>query len=117
MAPGSDFVIASRRVNIALQQADWNNTRLVKDHAAEEVEKLKREVKGNIFVFGSADLSATLMKAGLFDEYRLALVPAVLGRGTTLLGRDLPRLHLDLLEARPFSSGAVLLRYAPHKGQ
>jgi len=44
---------------------------------------------------------------GLFDEYRLAVVPVILGSGRTLFGRSLNELKLKLLEARPLSSGAV----------
>jgi len=52
-------------------------------------------------------------QAGLFDEFRVALAPAVLGRGTPLFGRDLPQQRLKLLEARPLKSGVVILRYEP----
>lgn len=96
-----------------LERAEWNNTRLVHDHAVEEAAKLKREIDGDLYVFGSGQLCATLLEAGLFDEVRLGVVPIVLGRGATLFGRDLSRLRLKLLEARPLSTGTVILRYAP----
>lgn len=96
-----------------LAQADWNNTRLIRSNATEEVDRLKRETAGNIFVFGSGNLSATLTEAGLIDEFRLALVPVVLGRGVTLFGRDLTRRSLRLLEVRTLQSGCVILRYVP----
>ncbi len=100
-----------------LDRADWQNTTLVKSDAASEVRELKRHGAGNLFVFGSADLSATLIEQGLFDEYRLGVVPVVLGRGKPLFGRNLSRLRLKLLEARPLSSGCVVLRYEPRSGQ
>jgi len=62
-------------------------------------------------VFGSADLSATLMNDNLFDEYRLAIVPVILGSGKPLFGRGPVRHRLKLLEARPLASGCVILRY------
>ena len=99
-------------VSDTLQQSDWNNTRVIRTNASDEVAKLKREITGDIFVFGSGKLSATLTAAGLFDEFRIAIVPVILGRGTSLFGRDLPRLRLRLLESRPLNSGAVILRYA-----
>lgn len=68
-------------------------------------------------MFGSADLSTTLMEQGLFDEYRLAIVAVVLGSGKPLFGRNLSRLRLKLLEARPWSSGCVALRYAPQSSK
>jgi len=96
-----------------LDRAEWNNTKLVKGDNASEILDLKRWGEGNIFVFGSAGLSTTLIAQGLFDEYRLAVVPVVLGSGNPLFGRGLSRLSLKLLEARTLSSGTVLLRYEP----
>ena len=32
-----------------LERAEWNNTRLIHDHAAEEAAKLKREMDGDLF--------------------------------------------------------------------
>ena len=39
--------------------------------------------------------------------------PIVLGSGRALFDRGLDELGLKLIEARPLSSGAVLLRYEP----
>lgn len=103
-------------VSRTLDRAEWNNTTLVKGNASAEVRKLKAKGKGDIFVFGSADLTATLMKEGLFDEYRIALVPIVIGNGKTLFGRGLPRLPMTLIEARPLQTGCVILRYEPRPG-
>lgn len=96
-----------------LEHAAWSKTRLIRENAAEEAAKLKRETDGDLFVFGSGQLCATLLEAGLFDEVRIGVVPMILGRGATLFGRDLSRLRLKLLEARPLKSGTVILRYAP----
>ncbi len=100
-----------------LERAEWNNTRLIHDNATAEAAKLKREVDGDLFVFGSGQLCATLLEAGLFDEVRIGVVPIILGRGATLFGRDLSRLRLNLLEARPLNSGTVILRYEPVSGK
>ena len=67
-----------------LERADWNNTRLVRGDAVNEVRKLKEEAGGDLYIFGSAELSADLMKHDLFDEYRLCIAPVVLGAGTPL---------------------------------
>lgn len=96
-----------------LDRAEWHNTTLIKGDVAPEVRRLKDRGEKNIFVFGSANLSATLMREGLFDEYRLCLVPVVLGNGTPLFGRNTERLKLQLLEARPLASGCIILRYNP----
>jgi hypothetical protein len=49
----------------------------------------------------------------VFDEVRLGVAPIVIGTGTTLFGRGLPRTKMKLLEARPLNNGFVILRYEP----
>jgi dihydrofolate reductase len=96
-----------------LTSVDWQNTTLMKGDVKKEVAALKRKGEKNIFVFGSGDFSATLLEHGLYDEYRLCVVPVVLGSGKQLFGRKLSRLRMKLLESRALASGSVLLRYEP----
>src|SRR5881628_2348826 len=98
-----------------LKKADWNNTTLVKENVVEEVRKLKKQPGKTLFVFGSADLSATLLEHGLFDELDLALTPLLLGHGNPLFKAGSNRLKMKLLEARPLKSGGVILRYEPER--
>ncbi len=92
--------------------ADWENTTIVRDATA-EIPKLKRVGDGNLFVFGSGILSESLMKANLFDEYRLCVVPVFLGKGRRLFNEGLPYQKLKLLEERTLQTGGVILKYAP----
>ncbi|MBI3004829.1 MAG: dihydrofolate reductase [Ignavibacteriales bacterium] len=94
-----------------LQKAEWKNSRLVKENAVREVAKLKQDSGKDLYIFGSADLSSTLMQQGLIDEYRLGLTPVILGRGNPLFKASPQRMKLKLLEARPLKSGCVILRY------
>ena len=64
-----------------------------------------------MFVFGSGILSESLMKANLFDEYRLCVVPAFLAKGRRLCYEGLPYQKLKLLEARHLQTGGVILKY------
>ena len=100
-------VVCSR----TLTAAGWNNTTLVKDNVAEEVAKLKQQGNGNMFVFGSANLSKTLMNEKLFDEYRLGIAPVIHGKGRLLFSDGLKPQGLQLLEARSLSNGCVILCY------
>ena len=96
-----------------LTAADWNNSRLVNSDAPDEVAKLKRQPGKDLYIFGSADLSSSLMRANLIDEYRLGLAPVVLGGGTPLFKSSPEPLRMRLLEARPVGAGGLLLRYEP----
>jgi dihydrofolate reductase len=96
-----------------LEKADWANTTLIREDAATAMPELKRQLDGDAFVFGSADLSHTLMEHGLFDEYRIAVVPVILGSGNPLFKRGLKEQKLRLIDARTLTSGGVILRYEP----
>ena len=98
-----------------LDQAEWNNSKLVKENAAEEVLKLKRQPGKDIAIFGSSGLAVTLAEHGLIDEYRIIVNPVFLGGGTPLLKGIKESLNLKLLNARIFNSGNVLLFYTPEK--
>ena len=104
-------VVCSR----TLQTARWNKTTLVKDNVVEEVARLKQQGNGNMFVFGSANLSKTLMNERLFDEYRLAIAPVIHGRGRLLFNGEVTPQGLQLLEARQLSTGCIILRYQTEK--
>ena len=94
-----------------LQSVGWHNSTLLKHDAENELAKLKQGGNGNMFVFGSADLSKSLMNDKLFDEYRIGVAPCIHGRGRLLFsGGSRPNI-LQLLETRRHSNGCVILRY------
>lgn len=95
-----------------LKTADWNNTAIVKDAVA-EISKLKTQGNGDMYVFGSGKLSESLMKAKLFDEFRLCIAPVLLGKGRLLFPLGIPHKKLKLLENRPLAAGGIILRHAP----
>jgi dihydrofolate reductase len=110
----ADFMNGLPKIAVSrtMRKSDWGNTRFIADNAAEEVAKLKREMVKDIYVFGSANLSASLIAAGLFDEFRIGVTPHLLGSGTAFF-KPGARRKLRLLEARQHSNGLVLMRYAP----
>ena len=59
---------------------------------------------------GGPTLAAAAIAAGLVDEFRLFLVPVLVGGGTAALP-DGVRLDLELREERRFDGGVVHLRY------
>lgn len=95
-----------------LKSAEWNNTTIL-TNAVAEITRLKEDGNGNMFVFGSGDLSESLMKAGLFDEYRLCVSPVLLGKGKLLFKQGIPYQKLKLAESRPLETGGIILRYTP----
>jgi dihydrofolate reductase len=60
---------------------------------------------------GGATLAASLMEAGLIDEYHLFVQPVILGGGTRFFPETADLTKLQLLETRTFDSGVVYVRY------
>jgi dihydrofolate reductase len=95
-----------------LKRSDWNNTQVFDADLPDTIARLKRESAKDIFLFGSADLAASLMPHRLIDEFRIAVNPIILGGGTPLF-KPGERVKLKLLDTRTLSTGVVILRYAP----
>ena len=100
-------------VTSTLADPQWQNTTVLKGDPVDEVRALKERPGQDIVVTGSITLCHTLVEAGLVDEYRLFVYPAVQGRGRRLFpeGYEVPRLRL--LDAKAFRSGITYSRYAP----
>jgi len=91
-----------------LAAVEWNS-KLVSDHAAEEVARLKAQPGFDMDV-GGPTIASTFMRLGLIDEYRLFVHPVVLGAGTPYFPPLDNRIGLKLLGTRTFGSGVVYLR-------
>jgi dihydrofolate reductase len=96
-----------------LGSADWQNTTLVKKNVAETVSKLKQEPGKHLAVFGSPDLTVSLLREGLVDELRVMVQPILLGAGKSLFRTLEGRVPLELQQTTTFRSGNVLLTYRP----
>ena len=96
-----------------LEQANWNNTTLLKGDLIAEVRKLKQQPRADIVVMGSGSVVAQLAEAGLIDEYQIVLNPLVVGQGRTLFEGVQRKLPMRLAKSRPFANGNVVLFYEP----
>ncbi len=96
-----------------LTNADWNNTRLVKDDMLAEVRRLKQGSGKDLTILGSGSIVAQLAQEGLIDGFEILLNPVVLGQGKTMFEGVQGRFSLKLKSARTFKNGNVLLNYEP----
>jgi dihydrofolate reductase len=85
------------------------NARLVSTDVEEVVRALKRDEEGDIAVAGPK-LARSLAKLGLIDEYRLYLLPFVLGGGEPFFEAG-ARARLRFLGTESLPEGVVLVRY------
>lgn len=93
-----------------LQEVTWENSKLVKGNVIDEVRKLKQGNGPDMVIFGSGTIVQQLTAEGLIDEYLIAVTPVILGAGKPLF-KDVKKLSLELLEAKSFQSGNVVLHY------
>lgn len=110
----SDSLNAQQKyvVSRTVTDPEWQHTTVLSGDPVSEIRALKQQSGRDIVMTGSITLTHAAVRAGLVDQYRLFVHPAGQGRGRRLVpdGVELPSLRL--LEAKPFVSGVVLLRYA-----
>lgn len=94
-----------------LNEATWENTRLIKGDLISEIKKLKAEEKANMTILGSGQIVAQLAQANLIDDYSILLNPLALGDGTTMFKGLSHPLKLNLVSVKAMKSGNVLLKY------
>jgi dihydrofolate reductase len=118
--PFADKVNATPKVVFSktLERASWGSwdeARIVKGSAVDEVTRLKGEPGRDMLIWGSISLAQSLMAAKLIDEYRLVLCPVVLGSGKPLFGDELASIPMHLVNVQRLDRGVVSLTYVPRQ--
>jgi dihydrofolate reductase len=88
-----------------------NNTIVISDHLADNINKIKKQEGKNILIFGSPRASHSLLSEGLIDEFWLFVNPVLLGKGMLLFKGVTETTQLKLIESKTFSCGAIALHY------
>jgi dihydrofolate reductase len=101
-----------------LKKVGWKNTSILPAIDPPAIQGMKREQGGDMIVFGSGSVVSELTKHGLIDEYQFVVNPVLLGSGKRMMESVSNSLKLELIEAKKYSSGNVVLRYtaAPASG-
>jgi dihydrofolate reductase len=95
-----------------LENAEWNNTTIVRGDVVAEVTKLKQQEGRDLLVYGRGLFGETLLKHHLLDALDLSIHPLVLGQGKHLF-REGETARFRLVAAKSFSKGIVKLTYEP----
>ncbi len=93
------------------EHVTWSNSSLIRTFDPREMEAMKRQPGSDMLIFGSGSIASLLTRHGLIDEYQFVVNALLLGDGRSLVTGVPQSLRLTLLEAKPFPSGNVLLRY------
>jgi dihydrofolate reductase len=78
-----------------------------------EIAKMKNKAGIDLVILGSGSIVAQLTQERLIDEYQIAVVPVILGRGRTMFEGVNKKLSLKLTNTRSFGNGNTLLCYKP----
>lgn len=84
---------------------------LIKGDIEPQVRAIKGESGKDIWLFGGAGLTTSLLNLKLVDEIGMAVHPIVLGGGKSLFQNVKSRITLRLLDSKTYSSGLVALTY------
>jgi dihydrofolate reductase len=90
-------------------------TRIERRFEPEGVARMKATSSRDISVSGP-ELAAQAIAAGLVDDYRLFLVPFIVGGGKRALPEGVFA-GLELVDEHRFAGGTVHLRYRPREGR
>ena len=86
-------------------------TMLISGESLAKAKEIKNQPGKDIWLFGGASLTSSLMNAGLVDELWLSVHPILLGSGRPLFQGIQHRIKTKLLESQTYSSGLVSLKY------
>ena len=100
-------LVCSRTLN----SLDWNNSTLVKENISAEISKLKAQGGGDMYVFGSANLSETFINDNLFDEYRIGVAPIIAGSGRPLFQKGITPRPLTLVSSQQLATGGLIMTF------
>jgi dihydrofolate reductase len=85
---------------------------LINGDIQSEVKEIKNENGKDIWLFGGASLTSSLLKFKLIDEIELGVHPILLGGGKPLFSDIKERINLNLVKSKTYSTGLVSLTYA-----
>jgi dihydrofolate reductase len=88
----------------------WANTTVIDGELAEFVRELQDQPGADIGVHASISVVQALLAAGVVDELRLVIAPAIAGRGRRLLD-GVPALRLEPIRSTASPTGSLLVEY------
>lgn len=95
---------------------NWDNAELSKEDFVQYITWLKKQPGNDIIAYGGSRFVASLIEKGLIDDYYLFVNPSAIGSGMTIFNRINQKQNFNLVKAKQFPCGIVLLNYTPVKG-
>jgi dihydrofolate reductase len=102
-------------VSRTLTSGSWNPTTVIDSDIPAEIASLKEQSGGPIVIFGSGNLIQLLMANDLVDEYRLLVMPIVLGQGKRMFPDGGTPANFELVDCTSSRTGVIMASYRPHR--
>jgi len=111
--PIADQLNGTRKhvASTTLEEAEWNNSTLIKGDVADYVARLKSQEGPEIQVHGSPGLIQTLLEHDLIDEFRMWIFPLVIGTGKRFFGDGTIPAALKLVDSKVSKTGVTINTY------
>jgi dihydrofolate reductase len=100
-------IVLSRTIS----EEGLDNTKVIADHLADNINAIKNQGDKNILIFGSPRASHSLLAEDLVDEFWLFVNPVLIGEGMPLFKGVREMIKLKLVESKTFSCGVIALHY------
>ncbi|MGN6407808.1 MAG: dihydrofolate reductase family protein [Curtobacterium sp.] len=95
--------------------ATWAGARVANGELVAEVDRLRAEGGPDVLAQGGTGFCRSLVAAGVVDEYRLVVLPVVLGAGDGIFSGLQDELDLTLVSSTAFDGGAKADVYRPKR--
>jgi dihydrofolate reductase len=106
MFKGKSNYIFSRNSTLEFPDAT-----LIHEDIIAKIQLLKSQPGKNIWLFGGAELTKSLLQVGLVDELWLSVHPVILGNGKLLFNDLDDRIYTELMETKTYNTGLISVRY------
>lgn len=87
--------------------ATYTEARVASGDLATEIQRLTQEPGDYVLAQGGVEFGRSLVRSGLVDEYRFAVLPVALGSGEGLFTGMEGELDLELVSSTSFAGGAM----------
>jgi len=97
-----------------LKTTTWNNSTIVQNVDARDIDSYKQQGKGGLLTLGSLNLVAALTEMNLIDDYYFCIQPLLAGKGDVRLFDkiNLDSVHpLKYVDSKQLKSGVHIINY------
>jgi dihydrofolate reductase len=94
-------------------EPSWNNSFCVTGDVVEQIKKLKEEEAPDLWVWGSGNLTQTLLKHNLIDRMHLWIYPLTIGTGKRLFAEGTQLENFKLIDSKIGATGVIFATYEP----